>query len=558
MLRISIFFPSILLANSLFAANAVDLYHAPLSSIQKLPIAPGLYNFANPQSAAAGKGTMLQQVNQSASGDETIVRYQQFYNGIPVIGSQAIVIKNKNQNTSVVDRTQVNGHLVNNIQLNTKAAISKLRALAIAKKAYFSTHAANPLSDTVVALQIREGANNSLNLAYLVSFKSIDEQGKPVWPHAVINAQTGAIILLWNNIKNYGDYGPGGNVKVKKYWYGKNGLPLLPVTKAGTLCIMESSSVKVINLKYKWDWNETLKTPYRYVCRKNVGDPINGAYSPINDAYYFGHLVVGMYRNWYGLNALQNAKGKAIKLVMRVHFGRQYDNAFWDGVSMTFGDGDQLYPLVSVDVAGHEVTHGFTEQHSGLEYHDQPGSINESFSDMGGQATRAYLLGGARHLYNAAYVLDNRITWGIGETIVPASYGTALRFMNSPSNDQLSADCYNKSLATANGASCYITYGQVVAKAKAYYRDAYDQQGFIVHTGSGVFNKAFYLLSAKYGIRTSYRIMLIANSKYWTPNASFVGAACGVLHATKDLKLSTIVVKKVFNQVGVSTTSCKL
>ena len=99
-----------------------------------------------------------------------------------------------------------------------------------------------------------------------------------------------------------------------------------------------------------------------------------------------------MYKNWYGLPVFRGSRGQAGKLLMRVHFGLQYDNAFWDGTSMTFGDGLQLYPLVALDVAGHEVTHGFTQQHAGLEYHDQSGALNESMSDMAGQASRAYLL----------------------------------------------------------------------------------------------------------------------------------------------------------------------
>jgi Zn-dependent metalloprotease len=82
------------------------------------------------------------------------------------------------------------------------------------------------------------------------------------------------------------------------------------------------------------------------------------------------------------------------QLVMRTHYSSSYENAFWDGSTMSFGDGaSTFYPLVSVDVAGHEVSHGFTEQHSNLTYSGQSGGMNEAYSDMGGEATEYFWKG---------------------------------------------------------------------------------------------------------------------------------------------------------------------
>jgi vibriolysin len=227
---------------------------------------------------------------------------------------------------------------------------------------------------------------------------------------------------------------------------------------------MESPTVKLIHLRSKWDWYDALLRPHQYTCQKNKGDPSNGGYAPANDAFYFGHLIVNMYKNWYGLPVLHGTRGQADKLLMRVHFGTQYENAFWDGMAMSFGDGGyQFYLLVSLDVAGHEVTHGFTQQHAHLESHDQSGAINESMSDRGGQAARAYLLSTSPALYKSAYLGQTTITWGIGETIMRPGYGTALRYMNDPSADGSSADCVNRTLAQSSGASCSITYSELVA-----------------------------------------------------------------------------------------------
>ena len=75
----------------------------------------------------------------------------------------------------------------------------------------------------------------------------------------------------------------------------------------------------------------------------------------------------------------------------QVHYSNSFENAFWNGQQMTFGDGrNRFYPLVSLDVTAHEVSHGFTEQNSGLVYRNQSGGMNEAFSDMAGEAAEYY------------------------------------------------------------------------------------------------------------------------------------------------------------------------
>ncbi len=553
MLKNTLFFSFAFLANSIFAANGVDLYNAPLNSLQLFSKSSG----TNLSRSLAGQDNVLQQLSTTQETNDTLVRYQQLYHGIPVVGSQVVITNHLSQGKSVVGAQEVSGHLSSVSQVNTQPKLNSQQAIARAKQNYFTQSQANTNEEKAI-LQLRAGEKNAFILTYLVSFKSIDAHNNPTWPFYVIDARTGAILQQWNNIQHFADSGPGGNVKTKKYWYGKNGLPALAVIKQGTVCTMESSSVRVVHLRSKWDFYDAILSPYQYKCGQNMGDPIHGAYAPANDAFYFGHVIVSMYKNWYGLSVFHGSRGQAGKLLMRVHFGEQYDNAFWDGTSMTFGDGLDLYPLVSLDIAGHEVTHGFTQQHSGLEYHDQSGALNESMSDMAGQASRAYLLSTSPALYKKAYLGQSTVTWGVGETVLPPGFATALRYMNDPSADGSSADCLSRPLANSSGASCGRTYAELVAYAKANIANPEDRQGYIVHTASGVFNKAFYLMSLQFSIKTSYKIMLHANTKYWTPNTNFTTGACGVLHATKDFKLNTNIVRTVFNKVGVSTSTCKL
>ncbi len=569
MLKKSLFLSLVFRSPAIFATQSVDLYQAPVSSLKQFQLneTPKKEQASPKQvrslaaTAARGETTTtnsLQQVNQTQNASKTIVRYQQLYKGIPVVGSQIMITKSINQGINSQKDTLVNGHLLDDIQIDINPTIKTQQAVELAKKAYFSANPQAEIQQETSELQIRPNQHEQLKLVYLVSFKTVQGDNKPVWPFFVIDAQTGTVVQQWNNIKTYLDHGPGGNEKVHQYWYGKDGLPALDVTQNGSLCIMDNSKVKLVNVGSAWDWSNLKLTPHQYPCNNNVAENTNGAFSPANDAYYFGHIIVDMYRDWYGLNALQQPNGSPMKLVMRVHFGQNYDNAFWDGESMSFGDGQDFYPLVSLDVAGHEVTHGFTEQHSGLEYHDQPGALNESMSDMAGQASRAYLLEKTPLLYSKAYLQPDAITWGIGETIVRDSFGKALRFMDYPSSDGSSADCLDKQLAQNHGAYCAISYGDIVAYAKANIASPQDQQSFIVHTASGVFNKAFYLLSQNIGIKTAYRVMIIANTKYWTPSTDFKAGACGVLYAAKDLAVDLGLVKNIFGQVGVETNQCSI
>ena len=558
MFKKSMFFSLAFISPTVLAAQAVDLYQAPLDSLNQFHIGQAPKKAARAMGSSAAENNSLQQVNQTQEDNKTIIRYQQLYKGIPVVGAQVMITKGINQGINAQSKVLVNGHLLDDIQVNTQPALKAQQAIDLAKKSYFSVNPSAETQQETSELQIRPGQDEELRLVYLVSFKSVQQDNKPVWPFFVIDAQTGAVVQQWNNIKTYLDHGPGGNEKVHQYWYGKDGLPALDVTQNGSQCVMDNPKVKLVNVESSWDWSNLKVAPFQYPCNNNVGENVNGAFSPSNDAYYFGHTIVDMYRDWYGLNALQQANGSPMKLVMRVHFGQSYDNAFWDGQSMSFGDGQEFYPLVSLDVAGHEVTHGFTEQHSGLEYHDQSGALNESMSDMAGQASRAYLLEKTPVLYGKAYLQPDAVTWGIGETIVRDSFGKALRFMDFPSSDGSSADCLDKQLAQNNGGYCAISYDELVAFANANIPNPQERQSFIVHTASGVFNKAFYLLSKSIGIKTAYHAMIIANTKYWTLGTDFKSGACGVIYAAKDLTTDTNLVKNVFGQVGVDTSSCSV
>ena len=177
---------------------------------------------------------------------------------------------------------------------------------------------------------------------------------------------------------------------------------------------------------------------------------------------------------------------------------------------------------------------------------------------MAGQAARAYLLETTPELYNKAHLTPNEVTWGIGETITKPSFPfSALRFMNLPSLDRASADCVDKKMARGAKSICAITYDDVLRAASYNFEgEIFIDQGELVHSASGVFNKAFYLLANKIGIKTAFQIMVVANVKYWNPLTDFNEAACGVVFASNDLNIDINSVQSTFTKVGIDTTRC--
>lgn len=542
--------------SSLQAATHVHLYREPINHLDQLLSSSSLSTPKKNSVVIKQNSSELKRLNQTQANSVNLIRYQQLYKGIPIVGAQVIVSRPHSLRATAND--EANGYIFNDVELDTNPAITSQQAIELAKKAYFDEKGSQLTHRDTSELQIRADENNELNLVYLVSFKSELDNHKPVWPYFVIDAQTGAIVKQWNNHQTHTESGPGGNEKVHEYWYGKDELPGLEITKNNNMCVMEDEQVRLVNVNSEWDWKDLHRKAFSYPCDNKADDYVNGAFSPSNDAYYFGHTIVSLFKDWYGLNVLQDQEGNFQKLIMRVHFGQGYDNAFWDGETMTFGDGYYFYPLVSLDVAGHEVAHGFTQQHANLEYHDESGALNESFSDMAGQASRAYLLEKQPNLYNKAHLTPNVVTWGIGETIVrPPLPMKALRFMDMPSKDGMSADCVDKKLARQNQSVCAISYPELVAYAKSHYSDEDERQSFIVHTASGVFNRAFYLMSKQLGIKKSFHLMTLANAKYWTTNTNFLEGACGVIYASKDLNIDMGVPQFAFRRVGIDVTKCK-
>ncbi len=516
----------------------------------------------------------------SPSTQQYSTRYLQYYHGIRVLDGEVTLRKPKT--TGVVPRGEsqqkVLGQLIQGIEIDPKElevlkSPKNLKAALVEAKDHFFKSTGEDrwtIELDEVNLVIKD-LNGKLKPLYEARFYATAKKHTPVLFHAFLDPQQeNKVIKVWNDVMHYSDKGPGGNVKTQVYHYGRDGIPALNVSKKRLSCELndQMTHVVVVNMgdlsaeSSRYDW---YMKPFLYKCQSETRDShiANGAFSPADDAYFFGHLVQQLYQDWYQTKVLDMKT-----VTLRVHYqldeGQPFENAFWDPVTrtMNFGDGspegteDGMYPLVSIDVTGHEMSHGFTSAHSNLQYHDESGALNEAFSDMAGVATVAYLREQHPALYQAIYHAPE-MNWSIGSAIMRnPDPKVALRYVDRPSQDGVSADCYKK----IRGAdSCAITYNDVVKLAESVTKDENHRQGIIVHLASGVYNKFFYNLANTPGwdVKKAFGLMLACNRDgYWGENTNFETAACQTLVAAVDLGYDTVAVKKAFTRVGINTKYC--
>jgi len=444
-----------------------------------------------------GSGVVAIREYVDADGS-VITRFQQTFQGIPIWGEQIVIKQDARGNLERMHGRAIYG-LASDIahtraSMDDKGAMAQMKAQHSGQSERAKAWKYENESSQLVIYVNDEG---KATLAYAVSFfADTEEGGEPTRPVYLMNANTGAILNTWDALAHANGTGPGGNNKTGQYQYGTD---FGPMNVSASGC-MTNSNVQTIDLNHGTSGGSV----HCFTLPNNTYKSINGAFCPLNDAHFFGGVVYDMYNSWVGTAPL------TFQLTMRVHYSNSYENAFWNGSSMTFGDGaSTFYPLVSLDVSAHEVSHGFTEQNSNLTYSAQSGGINEAFSDMAGEAAEYYMNGSNDFLVGA------QIFKGSG----------ALRYMNNPPADGRSID----------NAANYTS-------------------GMDVHYSSGVYNKAFYNLATTsgWGVQKAFQVFARANQVYWTASTNFNQGACGVEDSATDLGFSAADVTAAFTAVGVT------
>ena len=483
----------------------------------------------------------LKNIHEDEAGGSH-VRLNQSYNGVPVYQGEAIVHYKNGAVTGLTDA------LVRGLKLSTNPTLTASEALASAHTALAPKGEYNgaPTAELVVArvdVPVKIGRNGEeitaqrAVLAYHVHAEL--ENGAEETRHMdyLVNAHTGAILKSWSTLETGKPGGgstggiPGtaatgtgksqysGTVSLDTTLATAGGYALQDMTR-GTAGTFGHNVVTNLNHAtngngtiYQGDADNVWGDSANYVTGSST-TAANGQTAGV-DAAFGIQATWDMYKNVLGRNGIDNA-GKASYL--RVHYSTSYDNAFWSSTCfcMTFGDGSSFTVLTSVDVAGHEMSHGVNATSANLAYSGESGGLNEGNSDIMGTMVEFYDLGGGA----AAHATTIPATGGnftIGEQLS----ATPLRYMYKPSLDGLSPDFWYSGIGSLD-----------------------------VHYSSGVANHFFYLLSqgttsltntsngssfAGVGNDHAARIWYKALTAYMTSSTNYAGARTATLSAAAAL-----------------------
>jgi Zn-dependent metalloprotease len=392
---------------------------------------------ARGSAAGLGLGQASDLVVNSVSTDadgSTHVRFNRTYRGLDVVGGDLVV----HQNSGGALRSTSGG--VRGLSLSTKPAISAAKALTAAGR--------SGATDKLVVF-VTDGG--TARLAYKVVASGRGADGAPNGTQTYVDAQTGKVLARWATDENATGSGTGlfsGTVSLDTTATG-GGFSMVDPVRGN---------------------NETHNGPATgaplFTDADNVwGDGTVGNVQTAGvDAHYGIAVTWDYYKNVHGRNGIGNDGVGARSFV---HDGA-YVNASWSDscFCMRYGDGDGVnyLPLVALDVAGHEMTHGVTSRTAALRYSGESGGLNESTSDIFGTSVEF-------SANNANDVGD----YVIGEEIF-VDYNPAtnyIRRLDHPSLDGNSADCWSRKVGHLN-----------------------------VHYSSGVGNHWFYLLSEGSGAKT--------------------------------------------------------
>ncbi len=437
-------------------------------------------------------------------------RVRQTVAGIPVWEGEAIVhLKSDGSLSTVTD------DLKESLYVDTNPTISEKEAVNLALDAY---RGGAKLSESPTADLWVYRSETRDHLVYRVTTPRIDGSEGTSVPVTFIDAQTGEVVMQYDNLQT----GSGSSLY--------SGTVSISTTVSGATYYMEDTTRRMGTFNMNSTGNETTGTGGTQSRYTDTDDIWNTTIQRAGvDAHFGAAATFDYYQAVHGRNGIDGNYGPgtttsavgAIPLVAsRVHFGSsgRYNNAFWYNNQMSYGDGDgtTFTPLTTVDICGHEMTHGVTERTANLTYSGESGALNEATSDILGSMVELRADGGS-------VTAD---TWKIGEdAYTPGTSGDALRLMNNP-NAVGDPDHYS-----------------------LRYTGTADNGG--VHTNSSIANHAFYLMAAGgtnrvsgvavTGIGTSAmeRIWYRALTVYMTSSTNFSGARTATLNAATDLYGST-------------------
>lgn len=464
---------------------------------------------AHPAQSHFGAGQAFRPTATVTDPDGTAhVHLTRTYRGLDVVGGDLIVqLTGDGRDAGIVQTLGTGLHLSVRPRIDRAAAV--VRALTVS--------AGRVLAQRTGAVRLVVDATGSPRLAWQVQVSGRRPDGTPSLQDRFVDARTGAVRWSQEQVMTAdgsGDSLYGGTVPLSLTATG-GGYQLVDPTRGGTatydmgnrtdglFCTLLGRGCSLGKLFVSAD-------PF-------FGDGTAASReSAAVDAQYGMAATWTFYQRLFGRLGVA---GDGAGVPARVHYGRNYANAYWDGTSYTAGDGDgtTLGPLVSLDVVGHELTHAVTEHTAGLLYSGESGGLNEATSDILGSMIEFFA-------GNPAEPGD----YLIGEEL-DLTGGDGLRRMDDPAQDGNSASCWTSRTGRLD-----------------------------VHYSSGVGNHFFYLLAEGSGAKqingvsydsptcdgsTVAGIGRLAATRIWyralttemTSNTDYAGARTATLAAAGDL-----------------------
>jgi zinc metalloprotease ZmpA len=465
----------------------------------------------------SAEGTTVRSVTVDRDGTQH-VRYDRTYHQLPILGGDFVVHLAPNGAFRSADRATRNKISLASIT----PLISAPKAADLAANALRAVNLGETLRQLTARPQlVVDALHGSPKLAWRTGVMAKDSLGNPVSRTVITNARTGAQIDAWDDIETATGDGKSlysGTVPLSTTLSGST-YQLKDPTRGNTytgdaanqtdlcfltsVCVSRAPSTVFTDADNHWGDGTT-----------------SDRSSAAVDAQYGTDATWDFYKNVLGRNGIgDDGKGS----YNRVHYGNKYNNAFWDDscFCMTYGDGDgtTLGPLVALDVAGHEMTHGVTSKTAALTYSGESGGLNEATSDILGTMVEFY----ANNPSDPGDYL-------IGEKVVRSGFGQkALRYMDKPSKDGKSADYWSSSVGNLD-----VHYSSGVANHFAYLL----AEGSGPKTINGVsYDSPTYNGSTVTGIGRDKlaKIWYRALTVYMTSSTNYAGARTATLSAAKDL-----------------------
>ncbi|MGI8682216.1 MAG: M4 family metallopeptidase [Mycobacteriales bacterium] len=425
------------------------------------------------------------------------VRMDRYFRGLPVLGGDLVVHSARGGAYRGVSTTL---RVAPRVSTTPRVPAASAASLAVAASPALNRVPSVPK----LAVFARTGAPQ---LAYAVLVTGMQRDGTPSERTVVLSAATGRVLDSYEGIETAAGSGKG-------FFNGTVALETTPISGGYSLKDPSRGNQYTLDMGNKQGGSGTLFTDADNIW--GDGTLANRQTTGV-DAQYGTAETWDYYKNVHGRNGIANDGKGAYN---RVHYSRNYNNAYWSDscFCMTYGDGDgtTYNPFDSLDVAGHEMSHGVTSRTANLTYSGESGGINESNSDIFGTMVEFY----ANNPNDAPDYL-------IGEKL-RRDGSKPLRWMDQPSKDGASKDCWYSGVGSLD-----------------------------VHYSSGVGNHFYYLLAVGSGT-TGYgtsptcnnstvtgignaaaeKIWYRALTVYMTSSTNYAGARTATLNAARDLYLT--------------------